>query len=69
MLEERFARIENDVSELKADMKAVQTYLFEIEVSVSRLPGYVGLAAIIGGVSGLAGLTEILARYLSGAAL
>ena len=53
MLEARIGRLEEDVKDLKSDMKAVRTDLAELKGKVSMLPGYGGIALIVGIIGGL----------------
>ena len=63
MLEARVGRLEDDVKELKADMKVVRSDLSELKGRVSMLPGYPGIALIVGVIVGAA---TIAAKYLPG---
>jgi hypothetical protein len=47
-LSPRVARLEDDMKELKSDMKNVRDRLAKIEGEISRLPGYPGIAVIVG---------------------
>ena len=47
MLESRVGRLEDDVKDLKADMKVVRSDLAELKGKVSMLPGYPGIALIV----------------------
>lgn len=48
MLAARVQRLEEDMKEIKADMKNVRDRLAKIEGEISRLPGYPGIAVIVG---------------------
>lgn len=48
MLTARVQRLEEDMKELKTDMKNVRDRLAKIEGEISRLPGYPGIAVIVG---------------------
>ena len=61
MLEARVGRLEDDMKELKADMKVVRSDVAELKGRVSMLPGYPGIALVVGVI--VAGVT-IAAKYL-----
>lgn len=61
MLEARVGRLEDDAKELKADMKVVRGDLAELKGKVSMLPGYPGIAVIVGVVGGA---VTILAKFI-----
>ena len=48
MLEARVGRLEDDMKEVKTDMKAVRSDLAELKGKVSMLPGYPGIALVVG---------------------
>ena len=48
MLEARVGRLEDDMKEIKADMKAVRSDMSELKGKVSMLPGYPGIALVVG---------------------
>jgi len=52
MLEHRVQHLENDVSEIKGDVKDVRDRLAKIEGKVDMLPGYPGIAVIMTIVGG-----------------
>lgn len=63
MIEARVGRLEEDVKEIKADLKSVDSRLRGVEVSiavvsekVSNLPGWPGLLAVAGLIIGAVGL-------------
>lgn len=61
---ERVKRLEEDVKEARADLKAVREKLAKIEGEVSRLPGYPGIAMIVGLIVALSTAAQIGAKYL-----
>lgn len=64
MLEARVQNLEVDMKEVKADLKVIRTDLAELKGKVSMLPGYPGIAAIVGLIGGI---LLIAARLLPGA--
>lgn len=64
MLEMRVKHLEEDMKDVKSDMKAVREKLARIEGEVSRLPGYPGIAAIVGLIVALATAAQIAARFI-----
>lgn len=64
MLEARVARLEEDVKELRVDMKAVRSDIAEIKGKVSMLPGYGGIALVVGVIVGLSTLAQVAAKFL-----
>lgn len=51
-MEARVKRLEDDVSEIKADMKDVRDRIARVEGEIRRLPGYPGIATIVALVGG-----------------
>lgn len=47
-MEERVKHLEDDMREIKTDMKAVRSDLAELKGKVGMLPGYPGIALIMG---------------------
>lgn len=64
MLEARVKHLEEDMKELKADMKAVRSDLSELKGRVSMLPGYGGIALIVGVVVALSTLVQVASRLM-----
>lgn len=60
MLEARVRHLEDDMKEIKADMKNVRDRLAKIEGEISRLPGYPGIAVIVGVIAALSTLAQKL---------
>lgn len=63
MLEARVARLEDDVKELCGDMKAVRSDLAELKGKVSMLPGYGGIALIVGLIVALSTAAQLWAKF------
>ncbi|ULB10712.1 hypothetical protein ORIO_12440 [Cereibacter azotoformans] len=64
MLEARVARLEDDMKELKSDMKNVRDRLAKIEGEISRLPGYPGIALVVGVIVALSTAAQIFAPLM-----
>jgi hypothetical protein len=75
MLEARVARLEADMSEVRSDLKGLRgdvadmkadlgSRLSRMEGEITRLPGYPGLALIVGAVVGLVGAVFTVATYV-----
>lgn len=65
MLEMRVGRLEDDVKDLRSDMKAVRADLAELKGKVSMLPGYGGIALVVGIIVGLSTVAQVAIRFLS----
>lgn len=63
MLEDRVARLEEDMKEVRADTKATRIDVSELKGRVSTLPGYGGIALVVGLIVGLSTLAQIVARF------
>lgn len=63
MLEARVARLEDDVKELRGDMKVVRADLAELKGKVSMLPGYGGIALIVGLMVALSTAVQVWAKF------
>lgn len=48
MLEAKVGRLEDDMKEIRSDMKAVRSDLAEIKGKLSMIPGYPGIALVVG---------------------
>lgn len=60
-MEQRVARLEDDMKELKADMKAVRSDLSEIKGKLSQMPGTLQWAGMILAILVAAGLMKYFA--------
>jgi hypothetical protein len=67
MLEMRIGRLEADMTEVKADLKVVRSDLAELKGKVSMLPGYGGIALIVGTFIAASTVVQIVANLMSGA--
>ena len=63
MLAARVGRLEDDVRELRGDMKAVRSDLAELKGKVSMLPGYGGIALIVGLMVALSTAVQLWAKF------
>lgn len=57
-------RLEEDMKEVKSDLKNVRERLARIEGEIARLPGYGGIALIVGLMVGLSTAAQIAAKFL-----
>lgn len=64
MLEARVGRLEEDVKEIKSDIKGVSQRLARLEGEVSRLPGYPGIAMVVGVIVALSTAAQIAAKLI-----
>lgn len=64
MLEARVAHLEEDMREVKGDLKNIRERLARLEGEVSRLPGYGGIAMIVGLIVGLSTAAQIAAKFI-----
>ncbi|OWJ79356.1 hypothetical protein [Haematobacter genomosp. 1] len=64
MLAVRVASLESDMKEVKADMKVLRTDVAELKGKVSMLPGYGGIALIVGLIVGLSTIAQVAARFI-----
>lgn len=60
----RVARLEEDMKEVRADLKMIRSDVSELKSKVSTLPGYGGIALIVGLIVGLSTLAQVAAQYL-----
>jgi hypothetical protein len=66
-MEARLKHLESDVSELRGDMKVVRSELSELKGKVSMLPGYAGIALIVGLIVAASTAVQLLGSFLPGA--
>lgn len=64
MLEQRVKHLEDDMKEVKSDLKALRSDVAELKGRVSMLPGYGGIALIVGLIVALSTAAQIAARFL-----
>lgn len=64
MLEARVGRLEDDMKEVKSDIKNIRDRLSRIEGEIARLPGYPGIAVIVGLIVALSTIAQIAAQIL-----
>lgn len=64
MLDLRVKRLEDDMKEVKADLKAIRSDVSELKGKVSMLPGYGGIALIVGLMVGLSTAAQIAAKFI-----
>ena len=64
MIEQRVTRLEEDIKEIKGDLKSLRSDVAELKGRVSMLPGYGGIALIVGLVVGLSTAVQIAARFM-----
>lgn len=64
MLEARVGRLEEDMREVKADLKVIRHDVAELKGKVSNLPGYPGIALIVGLFIALSTIAQIAARLV-----
>ena len=64
MLEQRVKHLEDDIKEVKSDLKILRSDVAELTGRVSMLPGYGGIALIVGLMVGLSTAAQIAARFL-----
>lgn len=63
-MEQRVTRLEEDIKEIKGDLKSLRSDVAELKGRVSMLPGYGGIALIVGLVVGLSTAVQIAARFM-----
>lgn len=64
MIDARVARLEDDMKEVKGDLKNVRERLARLEGAVDKLPGYGGIALIVGLIVGLSTLVQVAAKFM-----
>lgn len=62
MLEMRVKHLEEDMKEVKSDLKALRADVSELKGRVAMLPGYGGIALIVGLMVGLSTVAQIAAK-------
>lgn len=67
MLEARIKHLEDDMKEIKGDTKQMRSDLAELKGRVAMLPGYGGIALIVGLIVGLSTIAQIAARFIQSA--
>ena len=64
MLEARVKHLEDDMKEVKSDLKNIRERLARLEGEVSKLPGYGGIALIVGVIVALSTLVQVAAKFM-----
>lgn len=64
MLEARVKHLEEDMKEVKSDLKNIRERLARLEGEVSKLPGYGGIALIVGVIVALSTLVQVAAKFM-----
>ena len=64
MLSIRVKHLEDDMKEVKADLKALRADVSELKGRVAMLPGYGGIALIVGAMVALSTLAQIAAKFI-----
>lgn len=63
MLEARSKYPADDMKEIKSDLKTMHERLARMEGEISRLPGYLGIAAVVGIIVALSTAAQIAASF------
>lgn len=64
MLEARVKHLEDDMKEIKSDLKTMRERLARMEGEISRLPGYPGIAVVVGIIVALSTAAQIAANFV-----
>lgn len=64
MLEARIIRLEDDMKEVKGDLKVIRSDVAELKGKVSMLPGYGGIALIVGLFIAASTIVQLAAKYI-----
>lgn len=60
----RIQHLEDDMKEVKSDLKNIRERLARLEGEVSKLPGYGGIALIVGVIVALSTLVQVASRFI-----
>lgn len=63
-METRIAHLEDSMKEVKTDLKNIRERLARLEGEVSRLPGYGGIAVIVGLIVALSTAVQIGTKFI-----
>lgn len=63
-MEQRVKHLEDDMREVRADLKLLARDVSEIKGRISMLPGYGGIALVVGLIVGLSTAAQIVAKLL-----